>query len=490
MKIQQFLAHHNLSDNPFSQEDAKEDRIFKRGCIDHTFHPAWDKIIGDPEAPSSAVVFGEKGSGKTALRLQMIEFLTKYNEKHPDEKVFIIEYDDFNPFLDQFCRKERNLGKWELRDHMDAILSLGTSKLVNMILGEPAELSDAQVAKLNRLDRRDLLMLAAVYDSSHQTTLAQRWHLLRRKLRFDSKSAGAWTQKEFIFGLLLTAAFIGAVTYLEWWPTLIESYWWAIPVLLVVAWLPFFRQWMRMSWLTFRINRSVRSLSHSKSDLRHVLMWFRRQDIEGQPVFHLDTSEARYVLLNKLQGVLKKVGYRSMVVIVDRVDEPHKVSGNAAIMHQVMRSIFELKFLQHPDMGIKLLLPGDLYPYVQSEKQEFRDRARLDKQKLVPSLAWTGQSLEDLVNDRLAACAGDSNPKPTLRSMLDERLTNEDISTYLAQLQIPRHVFKFLYQLFSSHCTNHTEGSPQWKVSRETFMTTWALFTRDLQRYDQGLIMG
>jgi hypothetical protein len=40
----------------------------------------------------------------------------------------------------------------------------------------------------------------------------------------------------------------------------------------------------------------------------------------------LDTSDARYVLLNKLQAVLRKLGYRSIVVIVDRVDEPHRVS--------------------------------------------------------------------------------------------------------------------------------------------------------------------
>jgi hypothetical protein len=250
------------------------------------------------------------------------------------------------------------------------------------------------------------------------------------------------------------------------------------------------RRWTQMALLAFQIGRSVRSLSHSRTDLRHVLMWFKRQDIDGQPVSQLDTSDARYVLLNKLQGVLRKLGWRSIVVIVDRVDEPHRISGNASLMHQVMRSIFELKFLQHPDMGIKLLLPGELYPYVQSEKQEFRDRARLDKQKLVPSLAWTGQSLEDLINDRLAACVTEGAEKPKLRDLLDERITDPEISNHLSQLQIPRHVFKFFYQLISTHCNNHTEGSPQWKISRETFLTTWAVFNRDVQRYEQGLIMG
>jgi hypothetical protein len=111
--------------------------------------------------------------------------------------------------------------------------------------------------------------------------------------------------------------------------------------------------------------------------------------------------------------------------------------------------------LHHPDLGIKLLLPSDLYPYIQSEKQEFRDRARLDKQKLVPSLVWTGQALEDMVNDRMATCAPEAAVKPTLRTLVDEQVTNDELSNHLAQLKIPRHVFKFLYQLIAAHCQPH-----------------------------------
>jgi hypothetical protein len=69
MRTQGFFEHHRIKENPFVQEDAREDLVFQRGCIDHTFHPLWDKIYGHPEAPSPAVVFGERGSGKTALRI-------------------------------------------------------------------------------------------------------------------------------------------------------------------------------------------------------------------------------------------------------------------------------------------------------------------------------------------------------------------------------------------------------------------------------------
>jgi hypothetical protein len=241
-------------------------------------------------------------------------------------------------------------------------------------------------------------------------------------------------------------------------------------------------------FLAYHIESSVRTVAHSIPDLRRILLWFRRRDLDGQPICELDKSDARYVLLNKLQTVLRKLGYHSTVVIVDRVDEPHRVGGNAVLMHQVMRSIFDLKFLQHPDLGIKLLLPGDLWPLIHSERQDFRDRARLDKQHYIPSLEWTGQSLEDLVNDRLKVCTSDGQPSPTLRSLLDEGITDSEITSYLEQMKIPRHVFKFMYQLLTTHCNNHTEARPEWKISRETFVMTWATFRQSLQRYERGLL--
>ncbi len=74
MKIQTFLEHHGIARNPFADEDAQTDPVFKDHCIASTFHPTWGKVYGDPAEPATAIVFGEKGSGKTAMRLQAIAF--------------------------------------------------------------------------------------------------------------------------------------------------------------------------------------------------------------------------------------------------------------------------------------------------------------------------------------------------------------------------------------------------------------------------------
>ena len=130
MKIQDFLDHHRIAGNPFAEEDAQNDTVFKRTCLESTFHPAWDKIYGNPDDPSTAIVFGEKGAGKTALKLQMVRQFERHDADHPERKTFVVLYDDFNPFLDRFIDRvgpkrpvEKVLAHWKLWDHIDAILA-------------------------------------------------------------------------------------------------------------------------------------------------------------------------------------------------------------------------------------------------------------------------------------------------------------------------------------------------------------------------------
>ena len=108
MKVHQFLDHYGVSENPFAEEDAQSDRVFQSHCLKGVHHAAWDKIYGNPATPATSVVFGEQGAGKTALRLQIISKLGEYNSQNPTSRAFVLQYDDFNPFLD--CFRERLSG--------------------------------------------------------------------------------------------------------------------------------------------------------------------------------------------------------------------------------------------------------------------------------------------------------------------------------------------------------------------------------------------
>ena len=168
MKVQAFLEHHGIAGNPFAEEVAQNDTVFKRTCLETTFHPSWDKIYGDPADPSTSIVFGEKGSGKTALKLQMVRQFDRWNADHPDAATFVVLYDDFNPFLDRFVSRvgpgrsvEKVLSQWKLWDHMDAILALAVTQLVSRLLAP-----GARPVRLTRPQARDLALLAACYDQS------------------------------------------------------------------------------------------------------------------------------------------------------------------------------------------------------------------------------------------------------------------------------------------------------------------------------------
>src|SRR5262245_57985893 len=111
MDLQRFLEHHGITRNPFAEEDAQTDPVFKEHCIAAAYHPAWAKIYGDPQEPATSVVFGEKGSGKTALRLQIARHLADFDRGRTERRVFVVQYDDFNPLLDRF--RERIWGSRE-----------------------------------------------------------------------------------------------------------------------------------------------------------------------------------------------------------------------------------------------------------------------------------------------------------------------------------------------------------------------------------------
>ncbi len=497
MKIQQFFQHHGIIANPFADEDAQIDSIFKEHCIDRTYHPSWDKIFGEPSEPGTAIVFGEKGAGKTAMRLQIARHLAEHNRAHPERRLFVIEYDDFNPYLDRFReslrarsrRTDRALSEWKLWDHMDAILSLGITQLVDRILATPREASSShtetgepKIDALDRLQKRDLLMLAACYDRSWGAPFKPRMNRLRRSLRYFT-----WpVRRDFLVGVAVTAAGAAFIVWLQKWEWLATPW----PFLALLAgwflWLWSVARWYREAW---GIARQVRVIDHETNALRQVLMRMPEEALAGQPLPNRERSDDRFELLAKLQGALKTLGYSGIIVLVDRVDEPHLINGSAEQMRAFVWPMLDNKFLKHPGLGIKLLLPIELARFVERENRDFYQRARLDKQNMVPSLLWTGEALYDVANDRLRACAADGRA-PKLRDLFDGSIDDRRLIESLRTLRVPRHLFKFLYRLLVAHTSAHTDDEPVWQVNRATFESTLALYQRDQDAFDRGVGAG
>jgi hypothetical protein len=151
--------------------------------------------------------------------------------------------------------------------------------------------------------------------------------------------------------------------------------------------------------------------------------------------------------------------------------------------------MFDNKLLKHAGVGFKLLLPIEVSFYLAKEDKTFYEKSRLDKQHLVRSLEWTGESLYDLANDRIRAVSTSPSSK-TLKNWFEDGITDAELISTLARLRVPRHLFKFLHRLLVEHCHRYTDDAPRWDIARETLHSTLAVYLRDLEAYDRGLGAG
>lgn len=501
MNIQSFLEHHGILRNPFAEEDAQTDPVFKEHCIVSAYHPVWDKVYGDPSEPATAIVFGPKGSGKTAMRLQIDRHLASYNREHASRRVYVIRYDDFNPFLDHFCERlswrkskkpERVLDAWRLWDHMDAILCIGTTQLIDQALASDDDVAAAaedspmfkasrvhgdDLRKLDRTTARDLLLLACCYDQSTASSFTGRWEQFRRKLGYSNWYV-PWDLWLGILATVLTIVLVGYLFRTErmGWQTAA----WLTPLLAAIGFGPYLWRWFRCQRAAMGVRRHMRVGKREIGSLRKVLMRFPPTELASQPLPRFSRTDDRFELLTKLQMATRKLGFAGTIVLLDRVDEPHMTGGKPELMRRFVWPLLDNKLLKHPGLGLKMMLPQELHRDVERETTEFHERARLDKQNVIPAFAWTGESLYDLARARMLACAAEGGaPEP--KKLFDEQIGYARLLAVFQSLRVPRHLFRFLYRVLVEHCNKFSDAEPHYTIDSQTFESVLAVYLRDME---------
>lgn len=490
MTLSEFFDHWGIAENPFQGEEARHDSVFARmgdggaGGF-KAEHSDFSKILGDLSRPSTAIVFGEKGSGKTAIRLQISQHVAAFNAAHPQARVLLVPYDDLNAVLDRFHARMggkdagASMAQVRLGDHMDAILLFVVPRLTDALLGKAAEdqaldlPADTRklLRKMDASGKRDLLVLQGLYDRAEQADLRT-----------------AQSRRALLLGPVLSTAATDALAYAGW-----------VPLAGVVAALGVAGQWdlnigwwialggasllwgiglvKRFAWDALSLGRLARGLRrHIRVSTRSERSYARSlraldpvaRDASSLPVGESD--EPRYAMFERLRRVLTTLGFRSMLIVLDRVDEPTLINGDARLMQPLVWPLFNNKFLQQSGVGVKMLLPIELRHMLFKESAAFFQEARLDKQNLVERLSWTGAMLYDLCNARLQAClrprGEGSPPAPSLLSLFAEDVTRQDVVDALDQMHQPRDAFKFIYHCLSEHCSNVSVEQGQWRVPK------------------------
>lgn len=626
MNLQSFLDHWRIAENPFRGEEARQDPVFLRleaaseaaarqnaareaagrpttvtlspdgtaiegphlpsSAPSHaTTHPDFEKIVGQFDRPSTSIVFGEKGSGKTAIRIQIADRIGVYNAAHPSSRCLLVPYDDLNPILDHFHERMGNerkpnvgetLAKIRLVDHMDGILSIVVPRMVDALLKErqdqdPLDLGPEPRRAIRRCDpalRHEFLLLQALYDRPEGAGGASGGHpgglaggltgglstavtstadgLARSMVGTGAEGAGVSSRgegrgaragrardggrisagsvgggavartKRLRQTLRLRLPFMTSIwTFLAYtgWLAPAALVWWGVSndklslqlnnlayvvlglTLLYLLVLAKRSVWDRLYYLRLghRVRKQLRVIA--RSDISYARS-FRQLDptlLEAGVLPLTNSDDVRYAMLDRLRRVLRQFGYGSIVVVVDRADEPTLVSGDPDRMKSVIFPMFNNKFLQQGGLSVKMLLPMELRHALFRESAAFFQEARLDKQNLIERLSWTGPMLYDLCNARLQACrrpalahSGAEEPI-TLLEMFDQDVSRQDLIEALEHMHQPRDAFKLLYQCFVEHCAAVTNEQAQWRIPKHILDMVRKAQVERVQQFQRGV---
>lgn len=500
MFLETWRQHWGLKDAPFVHEDADKDPVLER-MDSMAVHSSFDRLFGEPTAPVPGVVFGEKGSGKSGLRLAMLRALQKHNTENGGRGAFIVQYIDFDPMLEELRRsegidaggkrtREKVLDRLTRADHLDAILGLATTQIVQQLT------ADRRLARgLDRRRRRDAMHLAALYHRSEDRTREEALSALGKNI--GSFGGGQWLRRTLMFVLTVMGLAIGLGPHLGFLGAPFDeitaegaSNWYlAGGALLAGTWVVVGFLRLSLRHLAGKATRSIRVVNGDAKVLAAALDRAGRAARRELPLpLSKGDEEVRFRLLRRLIGVLKGMGSDSMFVLIDRVDESALLAGDAEAMQQFIEPLLQHKLLQLEDVALKMFLPIELSRLSLGARPDDLKRMRLDKANVVDELRWSGQELLEIANQRLRASSTDS-ASPRLVEFLDGDLAESDLREAFQDLGTPRVCFGFLGALMAEHARELPEeldeGDPAWRIPRGRFevqRAAWSDRARVLRR--------
>lgn len=473
-----------LKQAPFAHEDADRDPLLER--VDTwAVHRSYERLLGSDGRPTSAVIFGERGSGKSALRRSVARGLAASG------KSVAVEITDVDPWLEIF--QGRVAQGDSATDPTNAFAGLRRADLIDLFLsaalmrlGEVLEGDPARFKRLRSSDRAQLTLLMAAY---HPDWDGGRTEQVMGLLAVQ----GQWLRRALVnsMGIVGAAACLAPLMHLAgWWPLGPET---ILPVAASGAGLLGFLA-ARSVWLRIvarrtavRIANGMRITNPHGPLLRRVLIALPRRGANGLSQESETTEEGRYRLLRGLIQLVRKMGWSGIEFLVDRIDESNLLGSRADCMGSFIDPVLEHKLLQLDGLGLKLFLPMELTPMVRGAGPERLRRMRLDKAALVDEMRWSGQELMELADRRLAAAS--HGPAVCVADLLSKDLDVIEMRDALHGLGTPRLVFSFLRDLFEDHARELPDDlprdSPEWLVSRAAFehqRAAWSDHARALRR--------
>jgi len=473
-----------LKQAPFAHEDADRDPLLDR--IDSwAVHRSYERLVGSDGEPSSAVIFGERGSGKSALRRSVVRGL------NASGKSLTVEITDVDPWLEIFQSRRgnnksgpRNFDDLNRVDLIDLMLSASLMRLGEVLGEDPQRLN-----KLGSAERAELILMVAAYHADLEGDREERVHSL-----IAARCGRLWSLVRVGLGLVGATMCLAPLLQLQgWWPLKSSlAFSLAIAGVILLGSLGMHAVWR--SVLARHVARHItRSMSITRPDralLRRALVALPRSSAPQFLRGAESAEETRYRLLRRVIQLVRRMEWSGLVLLVDRIDESTILEARADSMGSFIDPVLEHKLLQLDGFGLKLFLPVELTPMVRGAGPDRLMRMRLDKATLVDEMRWSGQELLELADRRLAAAS--NGPSASVADLLCDDLDLIEMRDALHGLGTPRMAFAFLRDLFEDHARelpdNLPRDSPRWCVSRASFerqRAAWSDRARVLRRLER-----
>ncbi len=440
-----------LQEAPFLHDDADRDPLLDR--VDRwAVHGAFERLHRGPEAGPSALVFGLRGSGKSALRRRIGE------AKRGPFGPLVVELTELDPWLEELGRRRGPDHLPTETDALDLLLSSAAWVLTPELARDPRRLR-----ALGRRQRARLLALLAVMTPDHDGQRAR--HLGRllagrraKALRVVAGSLGALTA---LSPLAILQGLLPGVGLEPWVLAAAGGATLGSTALLPLA----LRRLVRG-----RARRTATEVGVVAADQRLVARAFAAL-LPGSLGRGGDPVALRLGWLRELVGSLRAMGWSGLQLLVDRVDESRALDGDPRRMRALLQPLVTGRASEQDGVGVQAFLPVELRPMARPRQVSRLLHSDFEKRGQVEELRWSGQQLLDLVDRRLAAAA--RGPAPRAVDLVGATIHPTELRDTLDVLGTPRLAFGFLRELLDAHLerlpSQLEATSPAWAVERGTY---------------------
>ena len=457
-----------LQEAPFLHDDADSDPLLER--VDRwAVHGVFERLHRGAAPGPSALVFGLRGSGKSALRRRLGEAM-----RGPHGPL-VVELTELDPWLERLERAQSE-GPGEA-DGLDLLLSATARTLTEQLAAAPARLRS-----LPRRARAQLLALLALYTPDFEGQRARQLDRLLHPRRARLLRGAAAT---LAGGAALNplAALEGVLPPSALLPALSAAGAAALASLALLP--PLLRRALRG-----RARRLASEVGVVHADDRRLALALARL-LPGHLGRVSDPVERRLERVRLLVGSLRGLGWSGLQVLVDRVDESRALDGDPHRMRALLEPLVTGRLSEQDGVGVQAFLPLELRPMARPRAGRGLLHSSFEKRGCVEELRWSGQQLLELADRRLSAAARGPAPKAT--DLLGPAIHPTELRDTLDVLGTPRLAFGFLGELFEVHLrglpTELEASSPRWAVPRSTFETCRAAWSDRAASLRRGRVL-